>query len=1035
MILCEKPGFMGGPIAVLTVSCFLLTVVCGQAEAASLIARDLQLQPVEFAQLPASARATALASADFDEDGVPDLVVGISGDSFGVVVVYPGNLDSIYPNGPQARARRAAGMFSEQPFHPAVDVVSLALVPEMMVTGDFDNDGHWDVAITARGENRIEWLRGDGSGRLTSADPVPLPGKLTAMIEGDVNRRDGMTDLIVAVARDGAAELLVFESPLGALRGAPEIHRVPAPATELTTGFFRSLMPSIAAVAGSELVIVHGRDRRLTHAGILRATVAPARVDTIDLRAAGIAIASPRVEDGPWQDLLVLLANGDIARVSGNRPGAIPTGGPITVYTGRQHRLSPDARLVAAKCSVKPGDDLFVIDPEGSGVSFIELETGQRSVSFADISSGRFAPAAVAMRLGPSSLRSLLVAGLDDSLSLTEIVALRRGAFDVNDNNDDPDFALDGVCETASGNGVCTLRAAIQEANASTGPHTITFTGMTSGDQTIYPLSALPTLGQTMTIDGTTHVDGMVELDGTAAGAVNGITVSADSSTLHGLSVHSFRERGIRLEGDFNLVEGCHVGTDAGGTTNLGNLNHGFSIVGSNNQIGGTTPEARNIISGNKNGIYIDRVSLNTVQGNYVGTDASGSFSVQNTYSGILTRFSPTVGNLIGGTVPGAGNLVSGNGSRGLFVWDDPGTQVLGNLIGTDATGGAALPNGGPGVMFYEAIHTDVGSSALLGRNVISGNAGDGVYCNGYNPVPDALNQIQNNLIGTNSLGTDELKNFGHGISLGAWIGSNVIGGSAPGAGNVISGNLNAGVSIQNSNHNVVQGNLIGTDSAGIMPISNGGAGIWIYDASSSQIGGVGPADGNTIAHNSYDGVAIAGQSLFNSVLGNTMAFNGGLPIDLGNDGATLNDAGDPDSGANRLMNFPEILGARINPAGDLEFSYAVDSDPLNAEYDLRVELYVADGDGLDGTVRYLGFDTWTLTDYANGTATTVIGNAALLGVDDGDWIVATATDDDGNTSELPESLWLVGNWLAGSIFDDGFESGTTTRWSVTVGM
>src|SRR5205823_3068765 len=116
-----------------------------------------------------------------------------------------------------------------------------------------------------------------------------------------------------------------------------------------------------------------------------------------------------------------------------------------------------------------------------------------------------------------------------------------------------------------------------------------------------------------------------------------------------------------------NQLQGNYIGTDPTGTVDVGNDEEGINVSNaSNNFIGGTASGAGNVISGNNRiGVYIDRANGNTVQGNYVGVDVTGSVAIGNVW-GVLVEQSSN--NLVGGTSPGARNVISGNQVRGLVI-------------------------------------------------------------------------------------------------------------------------------------------------------------------------------------------------------------------------------------------------------------------------------------------------------------------------------------------------------------------------------
>src|SRR5262249_21649563 len=146
--------------------------------------------------------------------------------------------------------------------------------------------------------------------------------------------------------------------------------------------------------------------------------------------------------------------------------------------------------------------------------------------------------------------------------------------------------------------------------------------------------------------------------------------------------------------GSGGVIQGNLIGTDVTGTAALGNST-GIEIAGSGISgylVGGTAPGSRNVVSGNPaSGILIlNGPSATLVQGNYIGTNASGTTAVGN---GIGVLVQNASNNTVGGTADGAGNLISGNLSALVLTNGANGNRVQGNLIGTDATGTQPLGN------------------------------------------------------------------------------------------------------------------------------------------------------------------------------------------------------------------------------------------------------------------------------------------------------------------------------------------------------
>ncbi|HEY3137633.1 MAG TPA: VCBS repeat-containing protein, partial [Blastocatellia bacterium] len=178
----------------------------------------------------------ALASADFDEDGVPDLVCGYSREGGGIITLYLGNVDSIFPNSPEAQQRKAEGTFTDSAFLTPARVFEVPIAADFVGAGDFDADGHWDVVLAARGGRELWMLPGDGKGSFLAARAIALPGAVLSLITGEINRADGLTDVVVGILADDGPKVVVFEGPEGALKAKPEIFSLPGEPKALALG-------------------------------------------------------------------------------------------------------------------------------------------------------------------------------------------------------------------------------------------------------------------------------------------------------------------------------------------------------------------------------------------------------------------------------------------------------------------------------------------------------------------------------------------------------------------------------------------------------------------------------------------------------------------------------------------------------------------------------------------------------------------------------------------------------------------------------
>jgi len=353
---------------------------------------------------------------------------------------------------------------------------------------------------------------------------------------------------------------------------------------------------------------------------------------------------------------------------------------------------------------------------------------------------------------------------------------------------------------------------------------------------------------------GNAH-NGVIIRDGASGNTIG----STDPS---GRNIISGNYVGIRIEGagtDNNLVLGNFVGTDVTGTTGFTFDGIGIEIASGamHNRVGGVTSAERNIISAYSHGVTIDAASNNTIQGNYIGTDVTGMQALRNEFHGV--RLANAANNMIGGTAAGAGNVISGSTREVLFMEaGSTGNIVQGNLIGTNAAGTAALPTA-HGVLIRGAGGNVIGGTDPGARNVISGTMGIGVAM--FSPGTEG-NVVQGNFIGTDITGTQALGN-NEGIAVGFGAGSNLIGGTAVGAGNVVSANATSGINLfQTTSGSVIQGNIIGLDVSGTHPLGNLGNGIQVSQGSSGhQIGGATTAARNIISGNAEDGIRIEGNA------------------------------------------------------------------------------------------------------------------------------------------------------------------------------
>ena len=396
--------------------------------------------------------------------------------------------------------------------------------------------------------------------------------------------------------------------------------------------------------------------------------------------------------------------------------------------------------------------------------------------------------------------RRVSTAGLGSLVLLSVLSAgtVRAATYTVTNTNDNA--------------GAGTLRTAITNANANVGvTDTIAFNITGAGPHTITLTGALPTITDPVIIDGSTQPGyagtPIIELSAANCGAFGALDLRAGSSgsTIRGLVVNRCPSSAIRLLGTSNnVIAGNFLGTDVAGTAPLGN-NVGVYIGGSatatnNNRVGGTVATDRNVISGNTT----DGVQIN----------------------------------------PGTGGAAS--------------NRVEGNYIGLDVSGTVDLGNGNQGVGVFSANANTgnvIGGTVAGARNVISGNGNDGVLISGATATG---NRVEGNYIGTNAAGTAAIPNL-RGIEVSGSANGNTIGGPS-GFENVISGNTQFGVLIDNAGSNTVAGNYVGTNAAGTGAVGNVIDGIYVTNgAANNVIGGTTAAARNIISGNGDDGLEISG--------------------------------------------------------------------------------------------------------------------------------------------------------------------------------
>jgi CSLREA domain-containing protein len=406
------------------------------------------------------------------------------------------------------------------------------------------------------------------------------------------------------------------------------------------------------------------------------------------------------------------------------------------------------------------------------------------------------------------------------------------------------------------------LREAIVAANNTpnasiNAPDHIAFnlTGPAVNGMRIIALSAdLATITDRVVIDGASDPSYVnsptVRIDG--GGLYSGLELLSGSSnsTVNALAITGMVGAGISVRSDGNTFTRNYIGHT--GLFAVANLGEGVYVTGTLNKIG--LDNAGNVISGNQG----DNVLLsgsaaqnNTVVANFVGTNASGGNALVNGRSGIVLANTGS-GNVIGGLSTASRNTVSGNGYFGieLIGTTTQNTIVQNNLIGTDSIGSMAVGNAAGGLRIWNGASNNLVGGGLGGRNVISGNQGAGIQIDGVT-FASSNNSIEGNFIGVNASGSLPIGNSAEGIVVGFAL-NTTIGGTTALKRNVISANGRTGIVLSaGADYTVIQGNYIGLDYTGFSAYAGLGAnGIAMSGATHTRIGGTAVGSGNVISGN-----------------------------------------------------------------------------------------------------------------------------------------------------------------------------------------
>ncbi|RFF28464.1 MULTISPECIES: right-handed parallel beta-helix repeat-containing protein [unclassified Wenzhouxiangella] len=593
------------------------------------------------------------------------------------------------------------------------------------------------------------------------------------------------------------------------------------------------------------------------------------------------------------------------------------------------------------------------------------------------------------------------------SSAFTATASAQAFAFTVTSTDDDGDADLnDGACVDQSGE--CTLRAAIEQANALIGGTAIIDFDLSGAPPFIIDSHAgsLHIQRDDVLIDGSsqsTAPNPEIEIrgPGITGSSHDGFHIEGDNNEIRGLSIIEFDGDGIFIDGSVNIVTENLIGVDTAGNR-AGNGGNGIRLTegSSYNRIG--EPGQGNVISDNSQrgiAIGLGGADMNTIQSNIIGAAPDGKTAMGNFMEGILVNQGN--GNIIGGDrTQNEGNLIVDNGRRGILATSSDETSIRGNLVGVNADGDA-MGNDGPGIEVRWTNLSQVGEAPPeeMG-NVVADNNGAGVLLEGSGST--------GNIIAANELGGIDLSggpliihaNDGPGmVDHGT---KTTIGGNGSDDGNQF---WSRGMELHGKDGFASNNNITACDNTGIY-ITGSEYGIGSSSALTQNI--INACDGPAIS-------IVGSGAIENRIERNSMQNNDGPGIDLGNDGVDENDPGDDDTGPNNRQNSPELITADYDFEQDeLTVTFKVDSTTGNSAYDLKIDFYRDNSSTTERqSLGWLGSALYENTDAQSEVTVTVSGLPTIY--QEGE-VIATATDADGNTSEFSNALRY------GGIFDDRFE-------------
>jgi len=541
----------------------------------------------------------AMASADFDADGVADVVIGYASASGGILALHRGNLDAFAP---QSRASWLAIAHQQfpPPFLPQATLLEVPEAPQFIVTGDFG--GNMSILTGARGSQHLYLFEGNGKGGFSSPKAIALPGNLSALAAGEVGVREGKTDVVAAVETQQTSSVLVFKGSAGGLGQAPVSYPVPQVAMQLEIADLHGDgISDIAVLAGGEVLVVHP----IAQAGA-DTTALIERVQTTGVRS--IAVGGFLWDRHSRNQLAVLSQNGAVQILSPEQLDTRPFTAEERVarrtatlrvklpselnpqWSGQAESwnvvrsgsvsapMSGNVRLMAASLAHARPLDLIVVDSSDSRLHVLPANTteeGANDVRELTVETGDRPAAVLPLRVTVDGRRGLVMVGGSSPQPKT-MAPMPDPTYTVNRFDDPQALVANAASYCNGGTNDCSFRQAVIKANSAAGADTI----------------MLPAGTYTLTITGREENN----------------AETGDIDVLDDLTIIGTQSGGTPT----SIVQGC------GGSS-------GISCTGAD----GATAWNDKFISTNKTGVSDANLSISNVifqNSNNTNTRASGTF-------------------------------------------------------------------------------------------------------------------------------------------------------------------------------------------------------------------------------------------------------------------------------------------------------------------------------------------------------------------------------------------------------------------------